>query len=154
MPSWGMEPFPTPPVLQSRAQGGIWLCWGDPWHPSLAGLGGSQRQRPSQPVPELLVLTDPLWFDLQALWGWQQLLPWQRGRNGSDRTCSSPTPPFGRGSRHVCSGEHSPVPATSVSCSQPCCPVWSHLVLPRSRPARGFFWGCLPGTQELCFSLR
>lgn len=65
-------------------------------------------------IPELLVLSlTLLCFHLQALWGWQQLLLWQRGRKGSDLTFLSPTPPSGRGSRHVCSGEHSPVPATS-----------------------------------------
>lgn len=104
-------------------------------------LGGHSDNVPA----ELLVLTVPLCFDFQALWGWQQLLQWQRGKKGSDLTCLSPTPPSGRGSRHVCSGEHSPGPATLVP------PASSAGLCGHSKsPSSGIFFGSAFLEPESC----
>lgn len=120
-PVWGMEPFDMP--LRCR-RGGIPAAgelngefrslWSggealelSPWDPSLAGGGGGQWRHPFWPVPELCVLIHPLWFDFQALWGWQQLLPWQRVKNESDHMFLNPTHQSARGSRRVCYGKDS-----------------------------------------------
>jgi len=62
------------------------------------------------------VLIHPLWFDFQALWGWQQLLPWQRVKNESDHTFLNPTRQSARGSRRVCYGKASRLHADTLGC--------------------------------------
>lgn len=74
----------------------------------------------------------PLWFHFQALWGWQQLLLWQRVRNGSDHTFLNPTHPSVRGSRRVCYGKDSSCTLTPWAASF--IPSYCHLCAVQNLP--------------------